>query len=75
MELTQNNISTIAVYAYMVVSPILAGYGLTIDQGTFTSLVVGIIGLIIAIWSSKNPNTIKTLGNAVDQKVSEDDCA
>ena len=36
MELTQNNISTIAVYAYMVVSPILAGYGLTIDQGTFT---------------------------------------
>ena len=75
MELTKNNISTIAVFAYMLVSPCFAIWGINIDQGTFTSFIVGLIGLIIAIYSSKNPNTIKSLGNAVAQEPKEDDCA
>ena len=37
---------------------------------------IGVAGLILAIYSSKNPNTIKALGNQTQQKETQDnDCA
>lgn len=64
MELTQNNISTIVVFIYMLLSPFLLKYG--IEQDLFTTTVTGIIGIIIAIWSARNPNTLSAFNNNGD---------
>ena len=69
MEYTTNNISTIAVFIYMLISPILVQYGYNIDQTVFVGAFVGIFGLILAIWSSRNPNTIAVLGNQPEEEV------
>ena len=62
IEITEGNISTIAAWIYSIIGPTyLATYG--IDQGIFTILLVIIIGVIINVWSSYNPNTFKVLGN------------
>ena len=62
IEITEGNISTIAAWIYDIIGPTyLATYG--IDQGIFTILLVIIIGVIINVWSSYNPNTFKVLGN------------
>ena len=62
IEITEGNISTIAAWIYGIIGPTyLATYG--IDQGIFTVLLVIIIGVIINVWSSYNPNTFKVLGN------------
>jgi hypothetical protein len=63
MEYNTNNISTIAVFIYMLISPILVQYGYNIQQEVFVGAFVGIFGLLLAIWSSRNPNTIAALGN------------
>ena len=59
-----NNISTIATFAAICLTTILAYFGYTVDQAQATTVIMGVITLIIAIWSSKNPNTLKCLGNA-----------
>ena len=47
----------------MLISPILIKYGYEINQEIFVSAMVAIVGLIGAIYSAKNPNTIEALGN------------
>ena len=64
MEFDKNNLSTIFVFIYMLISPILIKYGIDIKQEIFVSAMVAIIGLIGAIYSAKNPNKIAALGNA-----------
>ena len=59
-----NNISTIATFAAICLTTILAYFGYTVDQAQATTVIMGVITLIIAIWSSKNPNTFGFLGNA-----------
>ena len=59
-----NNISTIATFIAICLTTILAYFGYTVDQAQATTVIMGVITLIIAIWSSKNPNTLKCLGNA-----------
>ena len=59
-----NNISTIATFAAICLTTILAYFGYTVDQAQATTVIMGVITLIIAIWSSRNPNTISWLGNA-----------
>ena len=59
-----NNISTIATFIAICLTTILAYFGYTVDQNELTPVILGIITLAIAIWSSKNPNTISWLGNA-----------
>ena len=67
MKITEGNISTIAAWIYDIIGPTyLATYG--IDQGTFTVLLVIIIGVIINVWSSYNPNTFAFLGNSEEEK-------
>ena len=60
-----NNISTIATFAAICLTTIMAYFGYTVDQAQATTVIMGVITLIIAIWSSKNPNTFKCLGNDV----------
>ena len=59
-----NNISTIATFAAITISAILNYFGYTLDQEAITPLILGLITLAIAIWSSKNPNDLAILGNA-----------
>jgi hypothetical protein len=59
-----NNISTIATFAAICITGILAYFGYTVDQGYLATVLMSVITLIIAIWSSKNPNNLAILGNA-----------
>ena len=67
-----NNISTIATFAAICLTTILAYFGYTVDQAQATTVIMGVITLIIAIWSSKNPNTLSFLGNAKPPVESEE---
>ena len=59
-----NNLSTIATFAAIIITTLLAYFGYTVDQAQLTTVLMGVITLIIAVWSSKNPNTLEWLGNA-----------
>ena len=61
-----NNISTIATFAAICITAILAYFGYTVDQGQLATVLMSIITLVIAVWSSRNPNTLACLGNAPD---------
>lgn len=67
-----NNISTIATFIAICLTGILAYFGYEVDQAQLATVVMSVITLIIAIWSSKNPNTIKWLGNAPAPVASEE---
>ena len=64
MEYDKNNLSTIFVFVYMLISPLLVQYGYEINQEVFVSAMVAIVGLIGAIYSARNPNTLDVFGNA-----------
>lgn len=70
-----NNISTIATFAAIILTTILAYFGYTVDQAQATTVIMGVITLIIAIWSSRNPNTLEWLGNGKteDNPLTEED--
>ena len=59
-----NNLSTIAIFLAICITGILAYFGYTVDQAQLATVLMSVITLIIAIWSSKNPNTLAFLGNA-----------
>ena len=69
----KNNISTIATFLAICITGILAYFGYSVDQAQLATVIMSVITLIIAIWSSKNPNTLKFLGNAPADEVGEDD--
>ena len=58
-----NNISTIATFMAIVITGILAYFGYTVDQAQLATVLMSVITLIIAVWSSKNPNTMAIFGN------------
>ena len=66
-----NNISTIATFAAIILTTILTYFGYTVDQAQATTVIMGVITLIIAIWSSKNPNTLEWLGNGKTEQPEE----
>ena len=68
MEYSTNNISTIATFIAIAITALLAYFGYTVDQAQLATVLMSVITLIIAIWSSKNPNTIKALGNGQDDE-------
>ena len=67
MEYTTNNISTIATFIAIGITALLAYFGYTVDQAQLATVIMSIITLIIAVWSSRNPNTISALGNGPDE--------
>ena len=58
-----NNISTIATFMAICITGILAYFGYTVDQPQLATVLASVITLLIAIWSSKNPNTLEVFGN------------
>lgn len=66
-----NNLSTIAVWVWVIVSPYIADY---FTQDQFVTLFVAIIGLILAVYSSYNPNTFKFLGNDANCTCNTETC-
>ena len=65
MDWNKDNLSTIFVFVYMLIAPILVKYGYDIKQEVFVSAMVAIVGLIGALISAKNPNTMKCFGNDI----------
>lgn len=64
----KGNVSTILTWIWVIVAPYLADY---FTQESFVTLGVAIVGIIIAVWSSCNPNSFKWLGNGSEKKVDE----
>ena len=64
MELTTGNISTIATWTAILITGLLAYFGIEIDMNALIPLIAAVITFVIAIWSSKNPNELAILGNA-----------
>lgn len=58
--LTKENASTIFVWLWVILGPYLSAY---LNQDQFVTLGVIIIGIIGAVYSSRNPNTLSALGN------------
>lgn len=58
MDNLTGNISTIAVWIYVILAPYISQY---ITQDVFIALV----GVIIAVWSSANPNDFAFLNNDI----------
>ncbi len=73
MDYNTGNISTIATYAAIIIGPFLVKYGVEVDQSTLITFLTALITIIIAVWSSKNPNTFKFLGNQPDDEELIDD--
>lgn len=59
----EGNVSTILTWIWVIVAPYLADY---FTQDQFVALGLAIVGLIIAVWSSYNPNTFAFLKNNKD---------
>lgn len=62
-----NNSTTIATWTgiiVLIIEVICKHFGITIPHETVVMFVTGVITFIIAIISSRNPNTFACLGNA-----------
>ena len=68
-QMNIGNISTIASWISILLYPIVLKYGIDIDQAVLTTFIYNLIVIIIAVWSSYNPNSFKFLGNAEETKV------
>lgn len=67
--LNKENLSTIFVWLWIILGPYLVEY---MSQDQFVTLGVVIIGIIGAVYSSKHPNTFKSLGNAPEPMETEE---
>ena len=56
----EGNVSTILTWIWVIVAPYLSEY---FTQDQFVTVGIAIVGLIIAVWSSYNPNTFRFLKN------------
>lgn len=56
----KNNVSTVAVLVYGVLSPYLAQY---LSAEEFSALCIALVSIVLVLYSAKHPNTFKALGN------------
>ena len=83
-QMNIGNISTIANWISILLYPLVLKYGIDIDQAILTTFIYNLIVIIIAVWSSYNPNNFNFLKNFKeipvvetvdeDQVVDEDSC-
>ena len=66
----KNNLSTIAVILYGILSPYLAQH---LSSEQFSALFIAVFGIIIIVYSAKNPNTMKIFGNDNVAKVENEE--
>lgn len=72
------NVSTVATWSaiiVMIIEILLKHFGITISHETIVMFATGLATFIIAIWSSRNPNTFEFLGNGTpaEDAVGDDD--
>ena len=68
MDLDKNNLSTIFILIYAIIAPYLVRYGIEIDQATFVTAMVALVGLIGVIFSAIHPNHIDAFGNELPKQ-------
>lgn len=82
-QMNIGNISTIANWISILLYPIVLKYGIDIDQAILTTFIYNLIVIMIAVWSSYNPNNFKFLKNfkeipvvetVEDEPIDEDSC-
>lgn len=56
----KNNVSTVAVLVYGVLSPFIAQY---LSAEEFSALCIALVSIVLVLYSAKHPNTFKALGN------------
>lgn len=56
----KNNVSTVAVLVYGVISPYLAQY---LSAEEFSALCIALVSIVLVLYSEKHPHTFKALGN------------
>lgn len=56
----KNNVSTVAVLLYGVLSPYLAQY---LSAEEFSAFCIALVSIVLVWYSEKHPNTFKALGN------------
>lgn len=56
----KNNVSTVAVLVYGVLSPFIAQY---LSAEEFSALCIALVSIVLVLYSAKHPNTLKALGN------------
>ena len=69
-----NNATTIATWTGIIVfiiEVICKHFGIVIPHETVVMFVTGVITFIIAVISSKNPNTFECLGNSPEEESEE----
>lgn len=64
----KNNVSTVAVLVYGVISPYLAQY---LSAEEFSALCIALVSIVLVLYSEKHPHTFKALGNG---KCDDCDC-
>lgn len=64
--LTKGNITTLATWIAIGITALIAYFGIELDLTPFIPVIAGLITLVIAIYSSKHPNTFAFLGNDGD---------
>lgn len=56
----KNNVSTVAVLLYGVLSPYLAQY---LSAEEFSALCIALVSIVLVLYSAKHPNTFDWFGN------------
>ena len=56
----KNNVSTVAVLVYGVLSPYLAQY---LSAEEFSAFCIALVSIVLVWYSEKHPNTLKAFGN------------
>lgn len=56
----KNNVSTVAVLVYGVISPYLAQY---LSAEEFSALCIALVSIVLVLYSEKHPHTFRALGN------------
>lgn len=64
--LSKGNITTIATWLAIALTALISYFGIEFDLTPFIPMIAALITLLIAIYSSKHPNTFGFLGNDGD---------
>lgn len=63
--LAKENLTTFVTWAAILITPVLTYFGIQVDQGVLIAGLSAIVTLLIAVYSSKHPNTLEVFDNDV----------
>lgn len=65
--LSKGNITTLATWIAIGITALIGYFGIKLDLTPFIPAIAGLITLVIAVYSSKHPNTFAFFGNDQDE--------